>query len=166
MDNRLSIVPYDKLHEYRLGAGDQIRVVVFDQPTLSATYSVGASGSVSIPLAGTLKAEGKTAKQLESSIRTSLKDRDLVADPKVSVEVAVYRPFSIIGEVKAPGRFPYSPGMTIEDAVALAGGYTIHADQKVIRVTSRVNGEQFTDQRPPTATFFPGDALYVKERWY
>ena len=56
--------------------------------------------------------------------------------------------------------------MTIEDAVALAGGYTIHADQDAIRVTSRVNGAQVTDRRPPTATFFPGDTLYVTERWY
>ena len=97
------MVPYDNVREYRLGAGDQLRVVVFDQPALSAVYSIDASGSVSIPLAGTFKAENKTAQQVESSIRAALKEKDLVADPKVSVEVAVYRPFSVLGEVRAPG---------------------------------------------------------------
>jgi polysaccharide export outer membrane protein len=163
---RPPMVAYDNVREYRLGAGDMIRVAVFDQPTLSGLYAIDASGSVSVPLAGTFKAENKTARQVESSIVRALKDRDLVADPKVSVEVAVYRPFSVLGEVKAPGRFPYAPGMTIEDAVALAGGYTIHADQDAIRVTTRANDAQVTDRRPPTATFFPGDTLYVTERWY
>jgi polysaccharide export outer membrane protein len=166
MDERPSVVPYNQVHVYRLGSGDQIRVVVFDQPTLSTSYKIDASGNVSIPLAGTLRAEGKTTRQVENSISTALKDKGIMDDPKVSVEVAVYRPFSILGEVKAPGRFPFSPGMTIDDAVALAGGYTIHADQNAIRVTSRVNGKQLTNKRPPTATFRAGDALYVTERWY
>jgi polysaccharide export outer membrane protein len=166
MDDRPPIVRYDIGHEYRLGSGDQIRVVVFDQPTLSAVYSISASGMVSIPLAGTFKAESKTIRQVESSIKRILKEKDLVADPKVSVEVAVYRPFSILGEVRNPGRYAYAPGMTIEDAVAAAGGYTIHADQNAIRVTTRADEAQLTEQRAPTAIFSPGDTLYVKERWY
>jgi polysaccharide biosynthesis/export protein len=166
MSDRPPVVAYDKVREYRLGPGDQIRVAVFDQPTLSAVYSIDASGSVSIPLVGTFKAENKTVRQAESSIRSALKENNLVADPKVSVEVAVYRPFSILGEVKTPGRFPYDPGMTIEDAVALAGGYTIHADNDAIRVTTHENGALVTDYRPPTAIFFAGDTLYVNERWY
>src|SRR5262249_30920242 len=153
----------ENLGEYRLGPGDQIRVVVFDQVALSAIYSVDASGSVSIPLAGTFKVENRTAEQVERSISSSLRDRHLVDDPKVSVEVAFYRPFSILGEVRAPGRFPYVPGMTIEEAVAAAGGYTVFADQEAIRVTTRRNDALVTDRRPPTATFFPGDTLYVVE---
>jgi polysaccharide biosynthesis/export protein len=166
IDDRAPLVAYDNVREYRLGAGDQIRVVVYDQPALSSVYSVGASGSVSIPLAGSFKAENRTVQQVESLIRSALKEKDLVADPRVSVEVAIYRPFSILGEVRNPGRFPYSPGMTIEDAVAVAGGYTVHANQDAIRVTRRTNEGQATDHRPPTATFFPGDTLYVTERWY
>jgi polysaccharide biosynthesis/export protein len=166
MDDRPPVVPYESMHEYRLASGDQIRVIVFDQPVLSTVYTLSAAGTVSIPLAGTFKAENKTVRQVEGAIKNALKDKDLVADPKVSVEVASYRPFSIIGEVKTPGRFSYAPGMTIEDAVALAGGYTIHADQNSIRVTSRVNGEQITGQRPPTASFFPGDTIHVAERWF
>jgi polysaccharide biosynthesis/export protein len=166
MDDRPPLVRYDNLRQYRLGPGDQIRVTVFDQPALSAAYSIDASGSVAVPLAGTFKAQNKTVRQVEQVIRSALKSKDLVSDPKVTVEVSAYRPFSILGEVKAPGRFPYAPGMTIEDAVALAGGYTIHADQGAIRVTTRASKAQVTDRRPPTATFFPGDTLYVAERWY
>lgn len=166
MDDRPSIAPYTGVSEYRLASGDQIRVVVFDQPTLSSVYLVGASGNISMPLVGTFKAENKTVQQVEGAIRGALKDKALVADPKVSVEVAVYRPFSILGEVRSPGRFPYAPGMTIDDAVALAGGYTIHADQQMIRVTTHASQALATDERPPTASFFPGDTLYVKERWF
>ncbi len=166
MDGRPSIVPYDKVGEYQLGPGDQIRVVVYDQPALSASYAVSGSGTVAIPLAGTFKVEKKTVRQVESIIRKTLEDKNLVADPKVSVEVATYRPFSILGEVKSPGRYPYAPGMTVEDAVALGGGYTIHADHEAIRVTTRTNGTLATEQRAPTAAISPGDTLYVKERWY
>jgi len=90
----------------------------------------------------------------------------LVADPKVAVEVAVYRPFSILGEVRTPGRFPYAPGLTIESAVAMAGGYTIHADKDQVRVTTRAGNGVSTEYRPPASTFMPGDTLFVRERWY
>ena len=166
MSDRPAAVSYDNARQYRLGAGDQVRVVVFDQPSLSAAYTVDASGAVSVPLAGRLKAENRTVHQREGAIGGALKDKGLVADPKVTVEVAVYRPFSILGEVRAPGRFPYAPGMTVEDAVALAGGYTIHAEQGSVRVTTRTSDSQVTDFRPPTASFFAGDTLYVPERWF
>lgn len=164
--DRPPYLPFHQAREYRLGAGDRIRVVVFDQPNLTATYLVDASGSVSVPLAGRFKAEGKTPAQVESSIKTALRDQNLVDDPKVSVEIASYRPFSILGEVRSPGRYPYDPSMTIEEAVALAGGYTLHADQEEVRVTTHANGEQVTDIRPPTATFYAGDTLYIQERWF
>jgi len=90
--------------EYRLGAGDQVRVLVFEQPALSNVYGVDASGYLSIPLVGAIRSENKTTRQLEAAIARQLKQRDLVADPKVAVEVAVYRPFSILGEVRTPGR--------------------------------------------------------------
>ncbi|MEJ2228877.1 MAG: polysaccharide export protein [Alphaproteobacteria bacterium] len=165
-DEQLQVVPYNNVHEYRLGSGDQIRVTVYNQPTLSANYTVSASGMVSLPLAGTFKASNKTTRQIESAIVSSLKEKGLIDDPKVSVEVAVYRPFSVLGEVRASGRFPYSPGMTVEDAIALAGGYTIHADKETIRVTSRVGNKQVPQNRPPTANVSPGDVIFVKERWY
>lgn len=152
---------------YRLAPGDHVRLIVFDQPALSNVYSVDASGNVSIPLVGTVKAEGKTTRQLEAAVVSRLKEEDLVTEAKAAVEVAIYRPFSVLGEVRAPGRFPYAPGMTIEAAVALAGGYTIHADQEKIRVTRTASrGEAVTEYLPPSATLMPGDSVYVRERWF
>jgi len=147
---------------YRLAAGDKIRLIVFDQPTLSNTYSIDASGNVSIPLAGAIRANGKTTGEVEAAIVSRLKERDLVTDPKVAVEVATYRPFSILGEVKTPGRYPYAPGMTIEAAVATAGGYTLHANTDQMRITRQARTEMLS----PTSTFMPGDTIYVMERWY
>jgi len=151
---------------YRLAAGDQVRLIVFDQPSLSNVYGVDSSGNISIPLIGAVKAENRTTRQLEAAISARLQDQKLVSEPKVAVEIGLYRPFSILGEVKAPGRFPYSPGMTVEAAVALAGGYTIHADQGLIRVTHRSGIEMSTEYVPPIAALRPGDTVYVSERWY
>jgi polysaccharide biosynthesis/export protein len=156
----------DDIGAYGLASGDQVRVVVYDQPTLSAVYSVDASGSISVPLAGRLKAAGLTAAQLERVIVNRLRDKDLVSDPKVAVEIAVYRPFSILGEVKTPGRFPYAPGMTLEAAVALAGGYSLFADKSCVRVTRRVGDVVVAEYYPPTAHFLPGDVIQVSERWF
>jgi polysaccharide biosynthesis/export protein len=152
---------------YRLAPGDHVRLIVFDQPALSNVYSVDATGNVSIPLAGTVKAEGKTTRQLEAAIVGRLREENLVTEAKAAVEVAIYRPISILGEVKAPGRFPYAPGMTIEAAVALAGGYTIHANKENVRVTRTASrGEAAVEDLPPTATVMPGDSIYVHERWF
>jgi polysaccharide biosynthesis/export protein len=170
-----SCVPHDQaaftyvneVNDYRLAPGDQVRLIVFDQPSLSNVYNVDASGNVSVPLAGPVKAEGKTTRQLEAAIVSRLKEQNLVSEAKAAVEVAIYRPFSVLGEVKAAGRFPYSPGMTIEAAIALAGGYTIHADKEHIRVTRKVSkGEAATEDLPPTASVMPGDTIYVRERWF
>jgi polysaccharide biosynthesis/export protein len=151
---------------YRLGTGDQLRLIVFDQPGVSNVYGVDPAGNVSVPLIGPVRAEGKTTRQLEGAVAGRLREENLVADPKVSVEVAAYRPFSILGEVRTPGRLPYFPGMTIEAAVAAAGGYTLHADKKQVRVTRRDGDRIVTAYYSPAATFQPGDTLYVDERWF
>lgn len=152
---------------YRLAPGDHVRLIVFDQPGLSNVYSIDAAGSVSVPLVGTVKAEGKTTRQLEAAIVGRLKEENLVTEAKAAVEVAIYRPISILGEVKAAGRFPYAPGMTIEAAVALAGGYTIHANKEKIRITRTASrGESIVEYLPPNATVMPGDSIFVRERWF
>ena len=150
---------------YHIGSGDQVRVIVFNQPTLSNVYGVDASGNISLPVAGPIKAENRTTRQLEAAIANRLRESDYVTDPKVAVEIAVYRPFSIMGEVRTPGRFAYAPGMSVEGAIALAGGYTMHADKDRIRIRRRVGDEVYTAEISPLSTFQPGDTLIVMERW-
>ena len=166
-DNRAALTTVNDVNVYRLAPGDHVRLIVFDQPALSNVYSVDPSGNVSVPLAGTVRAEGKTTRQLEAAIVGRLREENLVTEAKAAVEVVTYRPFSVLGEVRTPGRFPYAPGMTIESAVALAGGYTIHANKEDIRVTRNVSrAEAATEDLPPTATVMPGDTILVRERWF
>ncbi|MGO9543969.1 MAG: polysaccharide biosynthesis/export family protein [Rhodomicrobium sp.] len=150
---------------YHIGPGDQVRVIVFSQPALSSIYGVDASGNISLPLVGFMKAESKTTRQVEAAIASRLKENDFVTDPKVAVEVVTYRPFSILGEVRAPGRFAYAPGMSVEGAIALAGGYTIHADKDRVLLRRRTGEQVLTAEVSPLSTFQAGDTLVILERW-
>src|ERR1700686_185697 len=112
---------------YHLGPGDQIRIITYDETQLSNTFTVGDDGKIAFPLIGTVTASGLTPDLFASEIAASLQNSKLVNQPSVSVEVVQYRPISVLGEVNHPGQYPYQPGMTTLDAVALAGGFTYRA---------------------------------------
>ena len=114
---------------YMLGAGDKLRVVVFGQDGISNTYIVDAGGNVSLPLIGSVPAHGITAQQLSQRIAERLK-QGYVREPHVTVEVETYRPFFMLGEVTTPGQYPYVADMTVEKAIAIAGGFALRADKK------------------------------------
>ncbi len=109
---------------YVLGTGDKLRITVFGEPDLSGEFEVGASGAVSLPLIGDVSTVESDLRQLERKIIAKLKDGYL-KKPQVTVEVLQYRPFFILGNVKKPGSFPYVNGMTVLNAIALAGGYLL-----------------------------------------
>ncbi len=90
------------VEEYRLGVGDKVRMIVFNEGALSGEFSVSSSGALSLPLIGDVKATGKTTNELQGDIQNKFKDGYLV-DPKVSIEILKYRPFYILGEIKSPG---------------------------------------------------------------
>src|SRR6185436_8638259 len=108
---------------YILDTGDRLRVFVYGQPNLSRLYMVDQVGNIAIPLIGSVRARGRTTVDLERSIASKL-GREFVKDPQVTVDVAQNRPFFILGEVRLPGQYPFVSGMTIEQAVAIGGGYT------------------------------------------
>ena len=87
---------------YRLGAGDRVRVTVFEQQGLTNTYSVDQSGYLSFPLIGAIPARGHTSQQLEGEIAKKLR-QGYLRDPDVSVEIDRYRPIFVMGEVGAVG---------------------------------------------------------------
>jgi polysaccharide biosynthesis/export protein len=156
---------YEADHNYHLDTGDQIRVNVFELDAVSQVYAVDASGSISIPLGGTIRARGRTAQEVERAIAASLRDR-YVKDPKVAVQVVAYRPFFILGEVRAAGAFPYVNGLTAEAAVAMAGGFTDRAERSEVRI-SRPGGDGVDVYFVPLGFLIrPGDTLYVPERWF
>lgn len=148
---------------YRLDSGDRIRVIVFDQPDLTTTYSVDKAGYVSMPLIGNVEARDRTVTELEASIAGKLR-KGYLRNPDVSVEVDRYRPFFAMGEVNAAGQYPYVAGMTVQAGVAIAGGYTPRADKYLIDVTRTANGVVETARLRPTDPLMPGDTINVRER--
>jgi polysaccharide export outer membrane protein len=147
---------------YLLGTGDRLRIVVYDQPSLTNLYEVDPSGQISMPLIGDVAARDSTSDQLADRIETRLASAYL-REPNVTVEVAAYRPFFVLGEVGTPGQFPYVPGMTAEMAVAVAGGFTDRANKRVVRLSRTVNGQLFESRIPVTESIRPGDTVYVPE---
>lgn len=151
-------------HDYVLGSGDKIKVTVFGEPDLSGEFQVSATGEISLPLIGPVKATGVTISKLEDEIAAKLKE-GYMKDPRVSIEVGDYRPFFIVGEVMKPGSYNYVNGMTVITAVALAGGYTYRADKDGITVKhGGANGAAAPAKEDSTVQ--PGDVINVSERFF
>ena len=154
------------LHEpYMLNAGDKLRIIVFGQDALSNVYAVDGQGRISMPLIGAVDARGLTTPQLERAIEAKLRN-GFLREPKVSAEVDAYRPFFILGEVTTSGQYPYVNNMTIQTAVAIAGGYAPRAARTYAEVTRVVNGDLVTVNVPVTTPIRPGDTVVVKERYF
>ncbi len=151
---------------YKLDSGDRLRVVVFGQADLSNTYVIDQAGYISMPLIGAVAARGRSAQQLEGEIAGKLKSGSFVRDPDVSVEVDRYRPFFIMGEVTSAGQYPYVTGMTVQTAVAIAGGFTPRAQKSDADVTRQINGKVTTIRLLPTQPIMPGDTIDVRERFF
>ena len=151
---------------YRLGAGDRIRVTVFGQEDLSGEFELDGAGRVSLPLIRTVEAKGLTLTELEQAITDRLKP-DFLKDPSVSVDVLNYRPFYIIGEVNEPGSYPYVSGMTVWNAVAMAGGFTYRAKKSEVEIKRGGDSAQSSWQEAnPDTVVSPGDFIRVPERFF
>lgn len=150
---------------YRLGAGDRIRVTVYEQDDLTNTYGVDQSGYFAFPLVGNVPARGQTVQQVEAAIAGRLRDGYL-KNPDVSVEVDRYRPIFVMGEVGAAGQYSYVPGLTVQRAIAIAGGFSARAQQANVDVTRDINGQVMTGRVLTSDPLLPGDTIYVRERLF
>jgi polysaccharide biosynthesis/export protein len=158
-------VPPANQQGYTLDSGDKLRVVVFGQQGISGTYLVDAGGNVSLPLVGTVRARGVTTQHLARTIGERLK-QGYVREPHVTVTIEAYRPFFILGEVTTPGQYPYVPNMTVENAIAVAGGFSPRARKQMVELTRNASGQRFTGDVPLNYPLRPGDTVVVKERWF
>ncbi len=150
---------------YTLGTGDRVRVTVFGEPDLSGEFEIDATGKISMPLVGDIKIGGLPMRDAEKAIAQTLA-QGYLANPRVNVEVLNYRPFYIIGEVNAPGSYPYINGMSVLTAVAVAGGYTYRAREDRVVIT-RANDPQRREARAaPDTPVLPGDIIKVPERFF
>jgi polysaccharide biosynthesis/export protein len=156
-------VAYDSA--YRLDAGDKLRVVVYGQEGLTNTYAIDAGGSITMPLIGSVPARGRTPAGLAAEIASKLRS-GYIREPSVAVEIDSYRPFFILGEVAAPGQYPYVPNMSVESAVAIAGGFSPRAKRDRVTLT-HTDGSGSTRVVVPLGTSVsPGDTVLVGERWF
>jgi polysaccharide export outer membrane protein len=150
---------------YVLGPNDRIRLKVYGEPDIAGEYEIDSNGQVSIPLAGHIGAAGLTTKQLERSIASAL-SKGIVRDPRVNVEIALYRPYYILGEVKKSGEYPYRLGLTVMDAVASAGGFTYRANENKVYLRRSGAGAEEVYALDAPIPVFPGDNIRIPERYF
>jgi polysaccharide biosynthesis/export protein len=150
---------------YKLDAGDKLRVMVYGQEGLTNTYAIDASGAITMPLIGQVPARGRSPASLATEISARLRN-GYIREPSVAVEIESYRPFFILGEVQAPGQYPYVPNMTVESAVAIAGGFSPRAKRGMVTLTHADAKGAARYVVPLGTSLSPGDTVYVGERWF
>lgn len=153
------------LGQYRLGSGDVIKVTVYGQDDLSIETRLADTGNINYPFLGDIKAVGMTAAQLENTIYSGLKG-DYLINPSVSVSIVEYRPFFIDGEIKKPGGYPYQPGLSVDKAAAIAGGYTQRAAKDKIIILREIKGVQKELTVHTSDTVLPGDIVRIQQSFF
>jgi protein involved in polysaccharide export with SLBB domain len=151
--------------QYRLSHGDKLKVTVFNEPDFSGEFQVNDSGRVAFPMIGEVPAAGASIAEFKQHLAGRLSSA--VRQPRVTVEVVTYRPFNVFGEVKNSGQHPFRPGMTVQDAVALAGGYTYRANTRTVYLRrAGAQGEITVDLDGQAIMIMPGDNVRVPERYF
>lgn len=152
--------------DYKLAAGDVLRITVFGEPELSfKKIRLNDAGTFSYPFLGEINALGLTPNQVERKLVDGLKQGYLV-DPKVSLSQIEYRPFYINGEVQKPGSYPFVPGLTLEKAIALGGGLTERASMKRVTILRGSGGPPLTDNITRTTVIAPGDTISIAQGFF
>jgi protein involved in polysaccharide export with SLBB domain len=150
---------------YRLGTADKVRVIVFNEPSLSGEFTVSDSGGLSLPLIGDVNATGRTPAEVIDDITSRLKNGYLL-NPQVSIDVLTYRPFYILGEVSKPGEYPFATSLTVMNAVARAEGYTYRANKKKVFIKRAGETEEKRYSLTPDLKIYPGDTVRIGERYF
>ena len=153
------------LSSYSLSVGDRIYIQVFGEKDLSVEALLNDAGSFSYPFLGELNVKGLTVSQLEQLIIDGLKGPYLV-DPQVSVTILQYRRFYVRGEVKGPGGFPYEPGMSLQKAVSLAGGFTDRASRSKFFIAADNDDADEPQLATLNTLIKPGDIITIEESFF
>ncbi len=151
--------------EYRIGAGDTLRLTVFREESLSGEFQVNESGTMSLPLVGDIQAVGKTIPEFRTDL-TALLGQEFVRDPNVTVSVVNYRPVYVLGEVENPGQYDYAENMTVFALVARAGGFTYRADQTIAMIRHENEPEERAYTLTSGGAVLPGDTVRFVARYF
>lgn len=150
----------------RVQAGDKLKVTVYGEDKLTGDYVVDPGGSLSLPLTGTVQAAGLTKPELERVLTKKLASQKYLLDPKVTVDIAEFRPFYVLGEVEKPGEYAYKSGLNVSRAIAIAGGATYRASEGKVLI-QRDGEKQFNEVTfAPSIPVFPGDVVKIPERYF
>jgi protein involved in polysaccharide export with SLBB domain len=158
----------DSVSSYILNTGDHVQITVFEEPDLSVSAILDDTGAISYPLLGEVKVRGLTARQLESKITESLRGPYLI-NPRVNVSIKEYRPYFVRGEVSGPGSYPFKPGLTVEKAVSMAGGFSTRASKsKFYIVSDDSSGNEGKKRRSATldSRIRPGDIIHIEQSFF
>jgi protein involved in polysaccharide export with SLBB domain len=148
--------------EYRLGTGDALRIIVYGEENLTGPFVVGSQGVIAYPLVGEVQAAGLTVPEFTAQLQQALER--YIRQPIVSVEVTNCRPFYILGEVTRPGTYPYSARLTVQNAVATAGGFTYRANQRRVFIKHAEDEREHEYVLDSTTPVLPGDTVRIVER--
>ena len=151
--------------DYILGPGDKLKLTVFEETDLSGDYTIDGTGFLRLPLIGQVRASGLNATQLEGAIAAQLA-RGYLKQPRVSVQVATYRPFYIIGAVAKPGEYPYVNNMTALNAIALAGGFTPSAVESALYIRREGSNTEVKMPVDRSTAIRPGDVVRVNTTFF
>jgi protein involved in polysaccharide export with SLBB domain len=150
---------------YRLGLGDKLNIIVFDETQLTGVFAVTTNGAISLPWIGDVPAAGRTEAEVRDEIVARLKD-GYIRDPQVSVQALVLRPFYILGEVNRPGEYPYVSGLTVLSAVATAGGFTYRANKRTIYIRHADEPVEVKTRIGAATQVRVGDTIRIVERYF
>jgi polysaccharide biosynthesis/export protein len=151
---------------YRLDSGDKIRVTVYGEQSVNGEYAIGPEGDIAFPLIGSVVAKQQTVEELRQAIVAKLAAGYLV-DPRVTIEVLSYRPYYILGEVSRPGQYAYATALSVDQAIATAGGYTYRASKSKVFIRRAGGAEvevKLEKGRPMWIN--PGDTIRIGERYF
>lgn len=151
--------------EYRLSPGDKLKLEVFREDSLSGEYVVNDQGTIGLPLVGEIKASGRTVAQLRDELTVTLGQR-YVRNARINLDIVSYRPIYILGEVQKPGEYTYSGQMSVHALVALAGGFTYRANEKVVFIRHVNEAAEAAYKLTSGAAVLPGDTVRIDRRYF
>ena len=160
-----SIAAAQQVTDYVLGPGDQVAISVFGEPDLSVEFTLGDSGALNYPFLGEIRVAGLTMPELEKRIADGLRG-DYLINPDVTVSITQYRPFFLNGEVRRPGGYSYQPGLTLEKALALAGGLSPRAARSKIVVKRASELSDVEVNIKMSDPVYAGDVITVPQSFF
>nr|QIH44561.1 polysaccharide export protein [Vibrio ziniensis] len=155
---------HENLDDYLLGTGDRIEIIVYGEPDMSMKFKVSKSGVVNFPYIGEVVIAGRPPSAIETEIEERLRG-DYLLNPSVTINMEAFRLFYIFGEVTSPNGYEFQPRLTVEQAIAIAGGFTDRADRGDISIRSGTTNEVIEDVEL-THPVQPGDTVIVEQSFF